>query len=163
MNPQVERNNAHHLYQDIFWMGAAFALDWYFLQVYAIRLGATALDLGLLTSLRALFMVIGAALGNRWLALYRNPVTALTIPVWISRVLLLFVPALVVYLPPNSQVKALVIVVVLSSVPTGILQGVFLGMMRKAVNESSLAQVVMRRSILMNATVLCWSLVLGQL
>ncbi|HLY28542.1 MAG TPA: MFS transporter [Aggregatilineales bacterium] len=162
LSPQHERSNALCLYQDIFWMGAAFVLDWYFLQVYAIRLGATALDLGLLTSLRAFFMVIGSTLSNRWRARYRNPVAALAIPTLAYRVLLLLVPALIVYLPPAGRVNGLIVTVILSALPTGIAQGVFLGMMRYALTESGLARVVARRSILMNITVLIWALAFGQ-
>src|SRR5215468_8360885 len=159
----IQRANVRHLYGDIFWMSAAFAMEWYFLSVFAIRLGATPLHIGLISSLRALMMVVGSTLANRWRSRYRNPVKALDIPIVAYRVLLYFAVAAVPFLPADWRVNALVAVVVLSAIPTGIAQGIFLGMMRYAVDERDLARVVARRSTLMNATILGWVLVLGQL
>jgi MFS family permease len=143
-------------------MSAAFAIEWYFLGVYAIRLGATPLHMGLITSLRALLMVVGSTLANRWRSRYHNPVIALNIPIVAYRVLLYFSVAAVAFLPQEWRVNALVAVVVLSAIPTGIAQGVFLGMMRYAVDARDLARVVARRSTLMNGTILVWVLLLGQ-
>ncbi len=162
LTPAIQRNNIRYLYGDIFWMSAAFAVEWYFLGIFAIRLGATPLQIGLITSLRALMMVIGSTLATRWRARFRNHIAALDIPTVAYRVLLYFAVASVAFLPDDWRVNAMVVVVVLSAIPTGIAQGVFLGMMRYAVDERDLARVVARRSILMNATVLIWVLILGQ-
>src|ERR1041385_6717889 len=142
--PAAQRGNIRHLYGDIFWMSAAFAMEWYFLGVFAIRMGANPLQIGLLTSLRALMMVVGSTFATRWRANYRNHITALDVPTVAYRSLLYCAVAAVAFLPEDHRVNAMVAVVVLSAVPTGIAQGVFLGMMRYAVNERDLARVVAR-------------------
>src|SRR6266480_1010317 len=88
VEPRLERKNIRHLYLDLFWMCVPFALEWYFLQVYAIRMGATAVHLGLLTSFRALMMVVGSILANRWRHRYANSVKALTPPILSYRTIL---------------------------------------------------------------------------
>ncbi len=157
-----EQANTRHLYLDIAWMGVAWAMEWYFLQVYAIRLGATPAHLASLTSLRALFMVIGSGLAGRWGSRYHNMIDAIRIPAITYRLLLYLGIAFVAFLPAY-KVDALVALAVLSAIPTGITQGCFLGMIRTALPEDKLAKVVARRSVLMNALILVFVVIFGQL
>ena len=162
ITPSIERANTRHLYWDMFWMCAAFAVDWYFLQVFAIRMNATPLQIGLLVSLRAAFLVVGSTLANYWRHRYKNPIPAMVLPIIAYRALLYLPVVFVVYLPLAQRVDMLVFLVALSSIPTGISQGIFLGMMRYAVHQDNLASLVARRSILMNAGILVWVLGIGQ-
>jgi predicted MFS family arabinose efflux permease len=162
LTPDIEKANTRHLYLDIFWMGAAFAMEWYFLQVFAIRLGATPAHLGTLTAVRALLLAVGAALAGRWQQRYTNQIVALRAPMIVYRALLYLGVAVAAFAPTN-QVDILVGLVVLSAIPTGIGQGCFLGMLRSALSERNLAQVVARRTALVNVTVLISVVGLGQL
>src|SRR5690242_107691 len=119
ISPKTERANIFHLYSELLWMSVAFALEWYYLQVYAIRLGATPAHLGVLTAGRALFMVIGTSLTNRWLARHRNVIRALAVPIIVYRTLIYFSIALVPFLP-SHQVDALVALAVISAIPHGV-------------------------------------------
>lgn len=145
---------------DIGWMCVAFAMEWYYLNVYAIRLGATPVHLGILTSGRALLLAAGAGLAGWWQSRYSNAIRALDWPILAYRILLYFAIALVPFLP-SYRVEALLILVLLSAIPNGICQGVFLGMLPSAVNKSDVAALVARRSILMNGLVLVCVFALG--
>ncbi len=161
ISPEVERANIRHLYSEIFWMSVAFAMEWYFMQVFAIRLGATPAHLGTLTSVRALLLAVGSGLASRWQARYNNPIAALSGPTLVYR-LVLYVGIALSASMPAAQVDVLVGMVVLSALPTGIAQGCFLGMLPKAVTERQLASVVARRTVLMNVGVLIFVVGFGQ-
>jgi predicted MFS family arabinose efflux permease len=162
ISPDVERANTRYLYMDVFWMGAAFAMEWYFMQVFAIRLGATPAHLGALTSLRALLLAVGAALASRWQSRYNNLIKALRTPTLVYRVMMyLGIAASASF--SAGQVDILVAMVVLAAIPTGIAQGCFLGMLPTALSERRLAPVVARRMVLVNATVLVCVVGFGQL
>jgi MFS family permease len=162
LTPDVYRANIRHFYAEITWMGFAFAMEWYYLNVYAIHLNATAVHLAVLTSGRALLMMLGAGLAQRWQRRHPGPIRAISIPLISSRLLLYLGIVLVPFLPA-FQVEALVGLVLLSALPTGIAQGIFLGMLPGAVPKEVLARVVARRAVLMNAGVLPCILLLSQL
>lgn len=144
-------------------MGVAFSLEWYFLNVFAIRMGATAAQLGALASLRALMLVIGSSLSSRWTRRFDNMIVALRVPSFFHRAGMYLGVALVAFLPEHMRVNALIGTVALSGLPTGIAQGCFLGMMRTAVSERQLANLMSRRSILMHIAVLVCVILFGQL
>jgi hypothetical protein len=164
----IERRNTRFLYGDMLWISVAFAMEWYFLQVYAIRMGATPAHLGTLNSGRALLMVVGSGLTGRWLSRYSNMVQAIRWPAFAYRLILFLGIALVPLLRDvpglkDHMVDVLVAMVVLSAIPTGITQGCFLALLRNALPESKLAGIVARRSVLMNAVVLVCVAFFGQL
>jgi MFS family permease len=162
ISPEQKRANIPFLYAELGWMSVAFAMEWYYLQVFAIRLGATATHLGVLTSGRALLLVVGGSLATRWGQRFTNAVDAISGPTLAYRTLLYLAIALTPFLQA-FQAEALVALVLMSAIPHGIAQGVFLGMMPGAISENDLARVVSRRSVLMNAIVLVGVLVFGQL
>ena len=161
LTPANYKSNRRHLYAEITWMGFAFAMEWYYLNVYAIRLGATALQLAVLTSARALLMVVGAGLAQRWQRRFPGPIAALMGPLVSARMALYLGIVFVPFLPAH-QVDALVAMVLLSAVPTGIAQGVFLGMLPRAVPKEALGEVVARRAVLLNVGILPCILFLSQ-
>ncbi|HVO42689.1 MAG TPA: MFS transporter [Aggregatilineales bacterium] len=162
LEPKIERANTFHLYADISWMAFTLAVEWYYLQVYAIRMGATPLHLAVLTSGRALLLAIGSGLTGMWCRRYVNLVKAVSFPLLISRVLIYLGLALVPF-APSHQVDLLVGLVCLSAIPMGVSQGVFLSMLPTAVSRNRLARVVANRSILMNGLVLLCMVFLGQM
>lgn len=90
----AEQSNFHHFVLDIAWFGLALAATTRFLSVYAIRLGATPVDLGWISSLPALVLIISAALGGWWMRRYGDPVKALFMP-GLGYRLMFLLPALV--------------------------------------------------------------------
>lgn len=163
LSPEIEKANRSHLIQDIFWMGVPFALEWYFLGVFALRMGATAAQLGALVSIRALMLVIGSGLSGPWQRRFDNLISALSLPQFLYRAGLYLGVALVPFLPEHMRINALIGVVALAALPTGIAQGCFLGMMRSAVSERQLANLMSRRSLLMHAAILVCVMAFGQL
>jgi predicted MFS family arabinose efflux permease len=163
LSPDIEKANRRYLIQEVFWMGVAFSLEWYFLNVFAIGMGATAAQLGALASLRALMLVIGSSLSSRWTRRFDNMIVALRVPSFFHRAGMYLGVALVAFLPEHMRVNALIGTVALSGLPTGIAQGCFLGMMRTAVSERQLANLMSRRSILMHIAVLVCVILFGQL
>src|SRR5258708_29724359 len=131
---QTQRANERYLYLELAWVSIAFALEWYYLNVYALRLGATPVHLGVLASGRALLMVIGASLTNRWQSRFKNAMQAIRLPAMTYRTLLYLSIAFVPFLP-SHQADVLVGLVLLSAIPTGIAQGVFLGMLPYAIGD----------------------------
>ncbi len=158
----IYRANTRHFYLEILFMGVAFALDWYFLGVFAIRLGATPVQLGALSSLRALMLAIGSGASSRWQGRFDNVVKAIRFPTFIYRVILYLLVAFVPFLP-DFKVDALVALVAIAALPQGIAQGVFLNMIRSAVSEHQLARVVSFRMVLMNVMILFCVIIFGQL
>ncbi len=167
MSLDTRRNNTRLLYIELAWMAFAFAMEWYYLQVYLIRLNPDhpALEtlLGLLVSGRALMLAIGSGLANRWQSRFTNAIRALSGPILVARTLLYLGIALVPSIPISFKSELLVFMAICSAVPHGIAQGVFVGMMPYAVGKDQLAQVVSNRSVLMNATILVCMVVAGQL
>lgn len=159
--PATYRANTRHLYAEITWMGFAFAMEWYYLQVYAIRLGAVALQLAFLVSGRAFLMVVGSGVAQRWQRRHPNAIRAIAWPLFSAR-LLLYLAIVFVPLLPAFQVNVMVGLVLLSAIPTGISQGVFLGMLPSAVPKADLARVIARRAVLSNVGVLPCILFLSQ-
>ena len=65
--PDEYRSNFHHLYLDIAWYGLLSGSAMAFVAVYAARLGATPLQIGLLTAGPAVVNLVFALPVGRWL------------------------------------------------------------------------------------------------
>jgi low affinity Fe/Cu permease len=163
LHPATRRRNERLLYFELAWLAFAFAMEWWYLQVYIIRLGATPLQIGILTAGRALLLVVGAALAQRWQSRFTNVIRALQAPVLLYRALLYGAIALVPFLSVTFKVELVIGLAILSSVPFGIGQAVFLGMLPLAVGKERLARVVANRSVIMNVSILLAMVVAGQL
>jgi predicted MFS family arabinose efflux permease len=161
LSPDIVRANTRYLYWEVFWMSISFAMEWYFMQVFAIRLGATPAHLGALTSVRALLLAVGSGFASRWQGRYDNLITAVRGPMLVYRAMLYIGIALSASLP-TAKVDFLVVMVVLAALPTGISQGCFLSVLRRAVSERELATVVARRMVLLNGGVLVFVIGFGQ-
>lgn len=66
--PQKYQSNFYHLYLDIAWFGVLSGTSINFLNIYATRLGASGLQIGLLSAMSAIVPLFLAIPSGRWLA-----------------------------------------------------------------------------------------------
>ncbi|HMN13388.1 MAG TPA: MFS transporter [Bellilinea sp.] len=68
--PEIYRSNFNHLYWDIFWWGVLNGSTITFLSIYATRLGASTVQIGMLTAIPALMNLLftfpAGSLAKRW-------------------------------------------------------------------------------------------------
>lgn len=144
-----ERANYRYLVQDITWFGLAFAATSRFLSVYAIRLGATPLELGLISSLPAIILLFSSALGGWWLAHSRTPQQALLLP-GLGHRLLFLLPAFAPFLPESWQPAWLIFSVAVPAIPQGIASIAFMVLMRQAVHDRLMPSLLSHRQMALN-------------
>jgi len=156
------RSTFHHLYWDIFWYGVLAGSTIAFLSVYAARLGATSLQIGLLTAGPAMTNLIISLPAGRWLE--RRQLIGVTFlsSVWqrVGYLALIILPWL---LPANGQVWALQLTVLLISVPGTLLAIAFNAMFAELVPSEWRGQVVGRRNALLAFSIIFTSLLCGWL
>ncbi len=109
---------------DIAWFGLAMAATSRFLSVFAIRLGADANDLGLMSSLPNLVLIVSSGMAVWWRLRYETSQRALTLPGVGFRMVFLL-PALTPSMPEPLQIPWLILSVTLPAVPQGIAGAVF--------------------------------------
>ncbi len=149
---KTERANFNHLVGDIAWYGLALAATTRFLSVYAIRLGATAVELGLMSSLPSLIVVLTASLGAWWTRRYSTAVRSLFWPALGQRLSFLL-PFFAPFLPIQLQPLWLVLSVAIPALPQGVAAVPFTVMMCDAVYPNRLMRLVSRRQIAMNIAI----------
>lgn len=157
---RTEKANFHNLVFDIAWFGLAAAATSRFLSIFAIRLGADAGDLGLISALPSLVMLISSALALWWLRHFRSAMTALQAPAFGFRLVFLL-PAFTPFLPPEFQIPWLVLSVTLPAIPQGIAGALFVVVMRQCVSDQQITQLTSRRQIGLNAGVALGALGFG--
>lgn len=149
---QTEHANFTHLVYDIAWFGLALAATSRFLSVYAIRLGATPVDLGWISALPALVLMISATFGKSWLARFQSVRNALMLPSLGFRLLFLL-PVFAPLLPSQWQPLWLILSVTLPALPQGIAGVAFLILMRDSVFEDHIPSLLGRRSLALNIAI----------
>lgn len=161
VDQSTEQANFRALIADIAWFGLAFAATSRFLQVYAIRLGASAFELGLMSALPALIWLGSSMLSSWWARRYPNTVQALRLPSLGMR-LVFFLPMLAPLFPAHLQVAWLVFAVTATAIPQGISNVLFMDTMRKAMpNPTRLTALLARRLLFFNIIVAATTLVYG--
>jgi MFS family permease len=158
--PSTENGNFRHLVLDIAWYGLALAAYGRFLSVYAIKLGATPIEQGLLTSLPALILLIFASLGNWWTKRYTDPSKALIIPSVIFRMVFLL-PAFAPFFPRHLQPYYLIACVSIPAITQGASGVAFQVLMRSAVSETRMPRLLSMRSLSLNIAVGIGALAFG--
>ncbi len=156
----TERSNFNHLVMDIAWFGLAMAATSRFLSVFAIRLGADANDLGLMSSLPNLVLIISSSLAVWWRLRYETSKRALNLPGVGFRMVFLL-PALTPFMPGPLQIPWLILSVTLPAVPQGIAGAVFLTLMRESVSTDKMTALTSRRQVGLNAGVAIGALGFG--
>lgn len=156
----VEEANFRHLVMDIAWFGIGFAATSRFASVFAIRMGADATEISLITSIPALILLIGSAIGGWWTRRYNNPVKALFWPTFLFRFAFLL-PAFAPIMPSELRVWWLILALTLPAIPQGISSVVFTVIMRDAIPLQRMQPLLGRRSIAMNVSLMISALALG--
>lgn len=160
------RWNFGHLYPDIAGYGILAGSAIAFISVYATRLGATGIQIGLLSAGPAVVSLLLSLPAGRWLEGQVLTRAVFVTSIWnrAGYVALVILPWL---LPPAAQVWAVPIVVVLMAVPGTLISIAFNAMFADVVPPAWRALVVGRRSavlaISMTATSLACGLLLDRL
>ncbi len=148
---EIEQNNFHHLVLNATWFGLAMASTSRFLSVYALHTGATALQLGLISSLPGIAALLSASLGGWWMRHFSSTVKAVFLPALGLRLiylLLVFTP----FLPREWQPFWIILAMTLPAFSEGLSTVVFMVMMREAVQDRLITPLVSRRQLSLNLT-----------
>lgn len=156
----IERQNFYHLVADIAWFGLALAATTRFLSVYAIRLGATPTELGLLAALPGLVLVISTALSGWWRRRFADSVRAIALPSLGFRLVFLL-PAFAPFFPPEFQIMWLILAVAIPAIPQGIAGVIFIVLLRESVNDKRINSLMSRRHLAMNVALIFSALAFG--
>ncbi len=157
---KTENANYHHLVMDIAWFGVGMPAVMNFFSMFAIKLGATPIELGWMSGLPAIFLLLSTMLNDWWRGRYPDSVRAIFLPAFASRLRYLLY-ALVPFLPASVQVFSLVLIPTVFAIPIGISGVIFLVLLRESVGDARLTSLVSRRLLFMNAGIAISTIVLG--
>jgi len=146
---QHERANTYHLVMDVAWFGVAFAATSRFLQIYAIHMDASAMELTLLTALPAMALFIASLFGTRWRHQFSDTVKALILPSFAMRFSFLL-PVFTPLFPSDYQIPWLIFSVALPAFPNGIAFVIFWGIFRESLNDHKITPVFGWRTAALN-------------
>lgn len=156
------RRNFRALYLDIFGYGILAGSTLAFLNVYVARLGASNIEMGLLSAGPALISLFIAIPIGRWLE--RRPFirTTYLTSIWfrLGYVIMVLLPW---FLPPVTQIGAYVLLVLIMSIPGTALAIGFNATLAATVPAEWRAHVVGRRNALMSLSMTVTALLSGQL
>jgi MFS family permease len=150
-NVDTERSNFNHLVIDIAWFGLAFAATNRFLPVFAIRLGASPFELGLISSVPAFLLLLTSTLGAWWRNRYQTTLRAL-IPVSLIVRLPFLLPVFAPLFPTAFQPWWLVLSVSLPALAQGMASVTFVVFMRETVSNSRMTELLSFRQLSLNVT-----------
>lgn len=148
-NRNVGQANFFHLVADVAWFGLALAASTRFLNMYAIRLGATPFELGLLTSLPGLSLLVATMLSGWWRKKFKTTLGALFLPGLIFR-LIFFLPVFAPLFPSHLQIVWLIASITVPAIPQAVAGVIFLVMMRESVSHDSWNRLNGYRTLAMN-------------
>lgn len=148
-NTNVGKANFFHLVADVAWFGLALAASTRFLSMYAIRLGATPFELGLLTSLPGLSLLVSTVLSGWWRKKFKTVMGALWLPALLFR-LIFFLPVFAPLFPSHLQVVWLIAAITVPAIPQAIAGVIFLVMMRESVSHDVWNRLNGYRTLAMN-------------
>jgi MFS family permease len=158
--PPEYRSNFKHLYLDIAWYGILSGSAINFLNIYAVRLGASALQVGLVGAMSAVVTLLLAIPAGRWLQT-QNTGHAIFWSSVIYRagfVVLIFLPW---FLTEQEQVVAIIVLTFLMAIPLTPLSVGFNALFAEAVPERYRAHVAGTRNTMLAVTFMVASLVSG--
>ncbi len=143
--PESLRRTFLHLYLDIGWFGLLNGTTLTFLNVYAARLGASGVQIGLMTSLPAMVNLVLTLPAGRWLESrdIRLAVFSTSVAYRIGYLLFIFLPWL---FSPSGQIRVLLWLSLLMAIPLTPLAVGFNALFAAAVPEDWRAHVVGTRN-----------------
>lgn len=148
----AEQENFQHLIGDIVWFGLALAATSRFLSVFAIRVGASPLDLGLISSLPPLVLLFSSMLGGWWMRRYDSAAKSLLWPGLIMRLPFLL-PAFTPFLPLHLQPLWLIASVTVPAVTQGVSGVIFTVLVRQGIRDENMTAILSQRSVAMNVAI----------
>jgi MFS family permease len=157
---KAEQSNFRHLVLDIAWFGLALAATSRFLSIYAIHLGATPAQLGWISAIPALILLVSSSFGGWWRRRYPNSVKALFLPALGFR-LMFVLPAFAPFLPHAWQPWWVILSVSLPAIPQGIAGVTFMGVVRESIADSRMTQLLSKRSLALNIALAIGALTFG--
>ena len=158
--PEKYRSNFSHLYLDIAWFGVLSGTAVNFLMVYATRLGATGLQIGLLAAMAAIVNLFLAIPAGRWIE-QRHTGRAVFWSSVVFRIGYLFWIPLPWLFDAQGQIWALIILAFLMAIPLTPLGVGFNALFAEAVPERFRAQVAGTRNVTFAIAYMLTSLVAG--
>lgn len=147
-----ERHNRRYLYWDIAWFGVTSGIAINFLSVYAVRMGATELHVGALTSIPALISIFWLIPAGQLVSRQRHIMNLLLRALFAHRIGFLLMALLPWLVPVSWIVPGLILIAALQAFPLGIGNIGFSSMMPEAVPKDRLARVVSVRNALIGLT-----------
>lgn len=160
ITPSQYRRFFKHLYWDIAWFGITAGSTASFLSVYAARIGADAFQIGLLNAGPALVGLLFTLPAGRWL--HSRPVGPSVFRTAILTRMVYFVYMLIPLLPlAQTQVRAMILAVLLASIPATILTIGFNALYAAAVPPEHRGQVAGLRNALLAVMYIVTSLACG--
>jgi MFS family permease len=158
--PEKYRSNFSHLYFDIAWFGVLSGTAVNFLNVYATRLGASGLQIGLLAAMAAVVNLFLAIPAGRWIE-KRHTGRAVFWSSVIFRIGYVFWIPLPWLFKAQGQIWALIILAFLMAIPLTPLGVGFNALFAESVPDRFRAQVAGTRNITFAITYMFTSLVAG--
>lgn len=160
--PRELTSNFFHLYLDMSWWGLYAGSTVTFLNVYAVRVGATPVEIGWLAAAPALITMLFSLPGGR--LVNRLPATKTTaISAFLARFLFLGYALIPLLVPQSLQVKAIFIVTLVLAVPNTIVFISFNKFFVEAVPSEWRGMVVGRRNALYSIISFLTALLCGQI
>jgi MFS family permease len=156
------RQNFHHLYADIFWFGILSGSTMAFLAIYAARLGASGLQIGLLTAGPAVMNLIFSLPAGRWMESHH----LVRVSFWSA---LLYRAGYLALIPlpwlfiSKWEIWTIVLITLVMSIPGTMLAISFNAMFADVVPPEWRSDVVGRRNALMSVSLSATALLCGQL
>lgn len=144
--PEKYRSNFLHLYLDIAWFGVLSGTSVNFLNVYATRLGASGLQIGLLTAMAAVVNLFLAIPAGRWIEKRHTGRAVFWSSVLFRAGYFLWIPLRWIF-DEQGQIWALIVLAFLMAIPLTPLGVGFNALFAEAVPDRFRAQVAGTRNV----------------
>jgi MFS family permease len=161
MNPTL-RHNFRHLYFDIFWYGIVAGSTLAYLAVYVARLGATSLQLGLITGGPAVVNLLMSLPAARWIE-GRSLVRTVFTTALIYRIGFLLLIPLPLLFTKAEETWIILLITLFFAVPGTLIAIAFNSMFAEVVPAQYRAEVVGRRNALVSVSMATTTFLCGWL
>lgn len=156
-----QQNNALNLYREVAWYGVLASVTTTFTSVFALRLGASNLLIGLLSSLPALMNVVFQIPAARLIEQAQDRRRILLVSGFLMR-LPVGIIALVPFFGGRWQAEAVVLITSLGTIPAAVGNVAFTAILADVVPPHRRARVVSVRNTLVSAVTMLTAIAVGQ-